>query len=232
MNPYPRYALYYAPGPRSELHRFGAQTIGYDAYSGVDVDFAQGVLRTRPDWADLTRDPRKYGFHATLKAPFFLRPGVKEDDLRAALVRFSQRPRARAVIEPVIRPIESFVAIVPSVTNEELNALASDCVAEFDDFRAPLTNEDRARRNPDTLTPSQQAYLDRWGYPYVMDDFRFHMTLTGSLQPEQSRAILPMLQQSFGALGITSLAIDRIAMFRQDSAETRFSIVACHEIAG
>src|ERR1700750_803177 len=105
MNRYPRYALYYVPQQHTELYRFGAQTIGYDAYSGAEVSFAPDVLRAHPGWSDLTRDPRKYGFHGTLKAPFFLRPGTTEDDLRPALAEFAQRPRARPVIKPVVRSI-------------------------------------------------------------------------------------------------------------------------------
>src|SRR6201999_3955680 len=108
--------------------------------------------------SDLTRDPRKYGFHGTLKAPFFFRRGVTEDHLRLALAEFAQRPRARPVIRPVVRSIESFIAIVLAAPNAELSALASDCVVHFDDFRAPLTAEDRARRDPDALTPSQRTY--------------------------------------------------------------------------
>ena len=67
-----RYAIYYAPAPGSGLDRFGAQLLGYDAFSGEDLAFADGILQATPDWHDLTGDPRKYGFHATLKAPMSL----------------------------------------------------------------------------------------------------------------------------------------------------------------
>ena len=69
MADYPRYAIYYTPAPGSDLDRFGAQLLGYDAFTGVDLPFPDSILQMSPDWHDLTRDPRKYGFHATLKAP-------------------------------------------------------------------------------------------------------------------------------------------------------------------
>jgi len=34
MADYPRYAIYYAPAPASDLDRFGAQLLGYDAFTG------------------------------------------------------------------------------------------------------------------------------------------------------------------------------------------------------
>jgi 2'-5' RNA ligase len=98
-------------------------------------------------------------------------------------------------------------------------------VTGFDSFRAPLTGQDRARRNPDKLAPRQRDYLDRWGYPYVMDEFRFHMTLTGRLNETRRGGVLEMLRDRFSSVGLPSLAIDRIALFRQEDGDSRFCII-------
>ena len=174
-----------------------------------------------PDWRDLTLDPRKYGFHATLQAPMTLAPGLTEAELLAACESFAATPRPIAVIRPVVDSISGFIAVVPA----ELEQLAADCVREFDTFRAPLTAQDRARRNPSALTPRQCEHLDRWGYPYVMEDFRFHMTLTGRLEARRREPILAMLRDRFDTLGLARLAIDQIAVFRQNDAESRFRIL-------
>jgi len=110
---------------------------------------------------------------------------------------------------------------------ESINAFVSVLTSLdiFDCFRALLTPEDRERRNPSALTPRQREYLDRWGYPYVMEDFRFHMTLTGRLDAAGREPILAMLRERFSTIGLTTLAIDRIALFRQDDAQSRFRIV-------
>ena len=112
-----------------------------------------------------------------------------------------------------------------------MTRLAADCVTEFDSFRAPLTEADRARRNPSQLTSRQREHLDRWGYPYVMDDFRFHMTLTGRVNAERRDGLVAMLRDRFAALGLSSRAIDGIALFRQDDANSRFRIVQQWELA-
>jgi putative phosphonate metabolism protein len=225
MAPFPRYAIYHAAARGGVLDRFGAHMLGYDGWTGEDLSFPEDVVRSVPDWRDLTQDPRKYGFHATLKAPMALADGKTEAELLAACESFAETPRPVPAITPVVNSISGFLAVVPTEPSAELERLAADCVSAFDSFRAPLTPEDRARRNPAKLTPRQCDYLDRWGYPYVMEEFRFHMTLTGRLGSERREPLLAMLRERFAAVGLTRLVIDGIALFRQDDAASRFRII-------
>jgi putative phosphonate metabolism protein len=229
---YPRYAIYFVSAPGSELDRFGAQLLGYDAFCGEDLPFPDDIMQMAPDWLDLTRDPRKYGFHATLKAPLSLADGRTEAGILAACQSFAERPRPIPVIKPVVNSISGFIAVVPAQPAPDLERLAADCTSEFDSFRAPLTPEDRARRNPSALTPRQREYLDRWGYPYVMEEFRFHMTLTGRLDADRRESALSMLRNHFSAIGLKTLAIDRLALFRQERADSRFRILGHWQLRG
>jgi len=222
MANFPRYAIYYASAPGSALDRFGAAMLGYDAYGGCDLPFPDGVP---PDWRDLTEDPRKYGFHATLKAPMTLADGKTEADVTAACEAFAGAPRPIPIIEPVVDSISGFIAVIPATPSAELQQLAAEATREFDSFRAPLTPEDRARRNPAKLSPRQCDYLDRWGYPYVMEEFRFHMTLTGRLEASRRETVMAMLRERFAQIDLARLAIDRIALLRQESATSRFAII-------
>jgi putative phosphonate metabolism protein len=228
----PRYALYFVPAPGSDLDRFGADHLGHDAFGGHELPFPDGITQAVPDWRDLTQDPRKYGFHATLKAPFALSSGKTEAELIAACEAFAATARPIPVITPVVNPISGFIAVVPAEQPVELNRLAADSVRDFDSFRAPLSAEDRARRNPSALTAAQVGHLDRWGYPYVMDEFRFHMTLTGRVPAERRDGIVALLRERFAKLGLRTLAVDRIAVFRQDDAASRFRVLAHFALAG
>jgi 2'-5' RNA ligase len=58
-----------------------------------------------------------------------------------------------------------------------------------------------------------------------MEEFRFHMTLTGRLDADRRGPILAMLRERFAGLKRDALAIDRIALFRQDDAKARFRII-------
>jgi len=222
MATHPRYAIYYAAEPGSALNSFGASLFGYDAYSGEDLPFPEGVP---PDWREITQDPRKYGFHATLKAPMALAAGRTEAQIIGACELFADAARPVPLIRPVIDSIGGFVAVVADGPSEDLQDLAAEAVRAFDFFRAPLTDADRARRNPERLTARQREYLQRWGYPCVMDEFRFHMTLTGQLPSERRDDVVAMLRSRFAATGVTTLEIDRIALLRQDDAASRFKII-------
>ena len=229
MASYPRYAIYYTAAPESALDQFGASLLGYDAHSGEDLPFPGGLP---PDWRDLTQDPRKYGFHATLKAPIALAEGKAEAQLVAACELFADLVRPVPVIQPVVDSISGFIAVIPAQPSAELELLAADATKAFDSFRAPLTPEDRARRNPDRLTQQQRDYLERWGYPYVMEEFRFHMTLTGRLHAERREQVLAMLRSRFSATGIGELAIDAIALCRQESPPARFRVIGRWPLRG
>ena len=221
----PRYAIYFAADSDSVLSRFGAELLGYDAYRGDELPFPRQSLEVAPDWRDISADPRKYGFHATLKAPMALAPGRTEAELTAACAAFAGTARPIPVIRPVVDSISGFIAVIPAEPVDALQGLAADCVRDFDCFRAALTADDRARRKPEKLTERQRGYLDRWGYPYVMEEFRFHMTLTGRLDSERRGPILQMLRTRFASLRVDTLAIDRLALFRQDDAKARFRII-------
>jgi putative phosphonate metabolism protein len=224
MTGFPRYAIYFAAGADSDLTRFGAELLGYDAHTGKELPFPDEAQRV-PDWRGITADPRKYGFHATLKAPMALAIGKTEAELARACAAFAGAVRRIPVIRPIVDSISGFLAVIPAEPISELEQLAADCVRDFDAFRAPLTAEDRARRNPAKLGERQRDYLDRWGYPYVMEEFRFHMTLTGRLDAERRKPILDMLRQRFARLRLGTLGIDRIALFRQEDAVSRFRII-------
>ena len=230
MGNFPRYAIYYASPRASVLDRFGAALLGYDAWTAKDLPFPDELLRMVPDWRELSEDPRKYGFHATLKAPMPLSQGKTEAEIFAACAEFVRTPRAIPIIRLVVTSISGFIAVAPAEPTDELQRLAADCVSAFDGFRAPLTPEDRARRKPDMLSARQREYLDRWGYPYVMEEFRFHMTLTGRLGATRREPILAMLRERFSAIHLDYLAVDRIALFRQEDAQSRFHILKDWEL--
>lgn len=181
----PRYAIYAAPERDTRLWHFGCRVLGRDAETGEVVEqivpkgFAPG------EWRELTASPRRYGFHATLKAPFELADGRSEEELFDSVRTFAQR---QETVENVpLKPELSggFVLLAPAKPDERLNTFAEASVQYFEPFRAPLTDEDRTRRK--NLTGRQAGYLERFGYPYVFEDFQFHLTLAGPL-PEARAA--------------------------------------------
>ncbi|CAN7454774.1 DUF1045 domain-containing protein [Bosea sp. LjRoot90] len=222
----PRYALYYTPAADSALWRFGSATLGYDAIAGADIDFAIPSGCEGLDWPDLTAEPRRYGFHATLKAPFELANGRNEGALRAFARNYvAGRPPVQ-LAGLSVNALGRFIALTPSESSEELQRSAFELVQAFEPFRAPLSPADLERRLQSPLTPAHRAYLEAYGYPYVGDAFRFHMTLTGSLPDAQVAPIKAALVQAHAqAVPAGPVLIDQVAIFKQESRTSRFVLL-------
>lgn len=182
-----RYAIYWAPD-EGEFATRAAAWLGWDAARGRTVPHPAIDSLPRP-LADLTAEPRKYGFHGTIRAPFRLAEGIDEATLLRACN--SVAARLRAVAMPGLAPalLDGFLALTPQGHTAALLALAAEVVRATDPLRAALTSDEIARRCPDRLTPRQRDLLMRWGYPYVMEEFQFHLTLTGPLSPAEAPAI-------------------------------------------
>ncbi len=222
----PRYALYYAPAVDSALWRFGCATLGYDAFTGEEIAFAVPPGCDVPSWPQRTAEPRRYGFHATLKAPFGLANGRSEGQLRAFAQQIAVGRGAVPLASLKVTSLGRFVALTPGEPSPALQALAFDIVQAFEPFRAPLSAADLGRRLASPLTPAERAYLEAYGYPYVGDAFRFHMTLTGALPPDEAPTVAAALAEAYAhAVPTSPVAIDRLALFRQDDRAGCFRII-------
>lgn len=182
MPEYHRYALYYLC-PEGPLADFGAAWLGWDVAEGRAVAHPDVADLPKPV-AEITATPRKYGFHGTVKPPFRLAPDRSAEGLAAEARALCARLAPVELEGLALTPLGHFLALTPRGDASALSALAAACVEGLDDFRAPAPEAELARRRARGLTPRQEENLLRWGYPYVMQDFRFHMTLSGRLAPE------------------------------------------------
>jgi putative phosphonate metabolism protein len=227
-----RYAIYFVPSAQMKLYQFGRSILGYDCYTGKDVGLLDGLDQEFANWREMTDEPRRYGFHATLKAPFRLPPSCSQTALTNAFDKFAKLGHPVAHIEPEITALGDFIAIVPRRPTPALDTLAERCTTSFDAFRAPMTAKERARRVASQLSPSQMQNLDRWGYPFVFEDFRFHMTLTGPLPKAARDHIIGVLRRAFDRMcGKGEIAVDRLALVKQPDERARFRVLRQAELS-
>ncbi|GGH15972.1 phosphonate metabolism protein [Alsobacter metallidurans] len=220
----PRYAIYFAPSPDTALWRFGSAVLGYDASTGDDTNVLVPEGFSQAEWRDLTAEPRRYGFHATLKAPFRLAQGRREDELLETLRHFAHgQPAVETGL--AVAALGAFVALVPPGRPPALSTLADAAVDAFEPFRAPPSPAERLRRNPDAMTPRQRELFERFGYPYVREQYRFHMTLTGPLGVHADAIAARLRALAAQRLGDDPVRVNHVALFRQEPGE-RFRIVA------
>jgi putative phosphonate metabolism protein len=229
---WPRYAVYYAPEPGSPLAEFGADWLGRDCASGAErpLPTVPGVPPER--FAEITESARGYGFHATLKPPFHLKPGRSPDELAEAVAGFAAT-RAPIEVRLGLRSLGGFLALMTTPADHRVSALAADVVRELDGFRALPGDAELARRRNAGLSPQQEELLQRWGYPYVMGEFRFHMTLTARLPDGPEReAIVAALEPRVAAVTGEPIAIDAVAVFRQDRRGGPFAMTGRFPFGG
>ena len=220
-----RYAIYFCPSSGASLHRLGSHWLGRDATTCATLDPNVPDHIRREDWLRVTENPRRYGFHATLKPPFRLAEGVTLEDLKAALRDFAQRHDSFEAPRLGVRAVAQFLALTLSAVSEDLQSLAADSVSEFERFRAPATERDLAQRMSDSLSPRERAHVLQWGYPYVFDTWKFHMTLTSSLSPESLALFEPYLRERFAPACENPLLVDSICIFHQPSPENSFYLL-------
>ena len=228
----PRFAIYFTPPPDSRLARFGAAALGYDCDRASEV--AQlalpGIDATA--LAAAASEPRRYGFHATLMAPFHLAAKTSECALAAQLAAFAAGRALARLGRLVMGLIGGFIVLEPAAPADEVVALAADCVRAFADFRGPLSPADRQRRIAAGLSPAQIALLDRWGYPYVLDEFRFHMTLAGPLPAREREPWRAALAAAFADQADDPVDVDAISLVRQDDRGARFRVIVRQPLNG
>jgi 2'-5' RNA ligase len=218
-----RYAIYLAPAPDAPLWRFGSRVLGRDATTDAPTEsFAPPGYSTQA-WRDVTEAPRRYGFHATLKAPFRLREGLEDQALEQALAALAGDIEAFDLGHLRVTPISlgdaAFVALTPAAASARLADLEARTVRELDAFRAALTEAEMAKRRPERLTARQRDYLFDWGYPYVLDEYRLHFTLSGPVAAPQALAdaLAEELERMGGA---PHFRVDALSLFvaRPDEA--------------
>lgn len=204
---------------------FGASWLGWDV--------VHGQLTRQPDLPDLrdiTMTPRKYGFHGTLKPPFRLKDGRNVAELDKAVAELAASLAPAICDGLALTSLGRFLALTPQGDTETLQRVAAACVSALDGFRAAASDAELARRRASGLTARQDALLVQWGYPYVMEEFRFHLTLSGQL-PEPEITTWSGTVQKFLPKLPAPFILDQIALCgeREDG---HFEMLHCYTLAG
>ncbi|MFC3181262.1 DUF1045 domain-containing protein [Cypionkella sinensis] len=213
MDQMKRFAIYYAPEP-------GAFADAAAAWLGWDLAFGQFVpqpaLALPRSLAEVTAEPRKYGFHATLKPPFRLAEDVSFADLTQATAELAQSLAPLTLPGLQMVNLDGFLALTPTDDQTALQAFAAQIVQQLDSLRASLTPAEIARRRPERLTMRQRELLGTYGYPYVLEQFRFHLTLSGPLASDET-AIATAAARHFAGLIPQPFVIAEVCLCGEDA---------------
>jgi hypothetical protein len=214
---YQRYAIYWTPRPDSDLATFGARWFAEPAaVSGLGAELAARAVKA----------PARYGLHATLKAPFPLREDGSEEDLRRALDAFRATRRAPSGGAFVPAFFQGFFGLVLSRRTADIDWLGAECVTRFDAFRAP---GGRSGVPPDgELSAQEEAFVEEFGYPYVLSAFQFHVTLAGPLGEPELNEVAAALQPHLAPFLTAPAVIDGLTLLGEQDGGGAFEIVSRH----
>lgn len=226
-----RYAVYYAPRPG--LFADAAATwLGRNCET--DQALPQPELEGLADTLhSLTTKPRKYGFHGTLRAPFRPADGQDSASIAAAVAGIaSHLPPARCDGLAVGNPYGFGVAFIPLGDKTEILTLAAAVVERTDHLRAQLTPEEIAQRErSENLNPRQREYLPRWGYPMVMEELSFQLTLSNRVTPEVQPAVEAAVARHFEGLLPMPFAIEDLCLFGEEADTGKFRLLQRYPLA-
>ncbi len=214
--PFCRYAIYYTPalGP---LAQFGAAWLGHDIASGAPTAHSQGIEGLPAPIAELSKAPRRYGFHATIKPPFRLSPGASQEALIRAVEQFCADQPPVALDGAELARLGRFLAIIATGDTSALTRLAAHIVRQLDSFRAPQNADEIARHQRPQMGAAKAENLRLWGYPHVMDQFRWHMTLTGKRPARETAQIQIALAPIIAPLLAPPPVIDALSLVGEDA---------------
>lgn len=221
-----RYALYWAPPVTAPLHRLGSHWLGRDAAAGTLLPQPLVAPLTTERFAALTAEARNYAFHATLKPPIRLRAERTAAEFHAAAAAAARESRPFTAPPLKVGRIGAFLALVPGGDQADWRRLSDHMVTALDPFRQPPDELELARRRGNGLTPSQDVNLLRWGYPYLFEDWRFHMTLSASLTSPEAERIEAAALAYFAGIERQSVAVTDVCVFEQSQPGSPFLITA------
>lgn len=226
-----RYAIYYSPDMESPLWLFGSRWLGRDTATGDDMKRLSLKGVEPSNIIDITKAPRHYGFHATLKPPFQLAKNYDREMLDEAMEAFSSGHKAFKVPALELVQLDGFIALRPKKPCADLDDFAADCVRSFDNFRASPSKKDVQKRLKADLTKGQKKMLEKWGYPYVLDEYRFHMTLTDRLKDDQRKIVMAGLKKKLdGVLTGKSWMFNTVTLMRQKKPDQMFEVLKCYAL--
>ena len=153
--------------------------------------------------------------------PAFVAPMLPAPERHHITTQARLRPVPLSPLQ--VQRLGPYVVLLAPEHQTAVSDLASACVIELDDLRQPLTPDELARRQPATLGARELELLHRYGYPHVLERFRFHLTLTDPVNEAQAAQVTEAVSAQVARLNTqTPLTLDRLCIFEEPAPGQAF----------
>lgn len=224
-----RLAIYFAPEPDSLWWQAGSAWLGRDAWTGRLMPPPSFPYLDSALLSAMTATPRRYGFHATLAPPWYLKQEITRNDFLRRAQDFASTQQHIALPQPKIVRLRGFLALAFDASAPDAQSLAQRTLEYFQPVRMPMTREELESRG-ESLPERHRDLLTRWGYAYAEDQFRLHFTLSDRLSKidTESAARLEEWAQTWfaGPLRRTPLVLDALTIFEESEPGGFFTAIA------
>jgi hypothetical protein len=210
-----RYAIYFCPTGDTALGRLGhdwlAESTPAPELPGISAERRNALLVK----------VRRYGWHATIRAPFTPLAEVAYDDVRRAVISVAN---ACASFELPLRinHLAGFLALRPPVDEDSPRQLAATCLGALLPLCAAPSGEVLERRSTG-LDAHEISLLQSHGYPYVLDRYRFHLTLSAPATEPEEQAMRHWLEPRVAELPPTR--VDALSICGEVTPGSAFELI-------
>ncbi|WP_420548146.1 DUF1045 domain-containing protein [Curvivirga sp.] len=229
---YKRYAIYYAPEDQSELGKFGNHWLGRNPTTKSILSYPDIKNISPAQIKEITLSPSRYGFHGTLKPPFILEDGFNFSDFESKTLEYARQIKPFNIGTLKLARIGKFLALIPATKSEALYDLAAKLVENLDIFRKAASEDEINKRRVAGLSNRQDVLLLKWGYPYVFEEFRFHLTLTDKLDENRLNWLEPILSNYLEPLTTAPIKIENICIFGDPGNGGAFDLLKRIKLGG
>ena len=220
-----RFAIYFTPSAGSALASQASLWLGRSNRSTKITTTPQVSGISEKRMGELLKAPRHYGFHGTLKPPFRVHHNVSAELIGNRIAAFASSRHAFTLPALKLDLMDGFFCLRPGEDCEALSQLAAETVQFFDDLRLPPDKDELHKRRAPGLTAEQETMLLAWGYPYVMSEFRFHLTLTGRTRDAKEQELLHnALSNFFHEQLLSAMTFDSLSLFIESDGEPMYCI--------
>ncbi|MCX4813417.1 DUF1045 domain-containing protein [Streptomyces sp. NBC_01239] len=226
-------AVYIIPSPNSSFYKFGSSTIGYDVIREESIPPSVSTAGLR----QYVGESAAYGFHATLAEALYFTTQNSIERVRSEVKFLSRqfKPFRLNNLRVEVSPHDD-TALVVRADDESgtVECLHHELVSRI--YGLGVSSTYLAGSTVKALpreSPRAQLMLDRYGSPFIFQDYMLHFTLCGACPPEGGQEeALSVLRQELSNIGETEVMVDRIVLLTKKPGEPRWKVDESFPLCG